>query len=93
MELKSMADRIIQMRHRLYEALKARGMRSHLNFVGLFKKLGSVYNGHIGDHVLGTPGNWEHIIKQIGMFTFTGLNKEQVSFMTKEFHVYMTSDG
>lgn len=64
-ELKSMADRIIQMRHRLYEALKARG----------------------------TPGNWEHIIKQIGMFTFTGLNKEQVSFMTKEFHVYMTSDG
>lgn len=65
MELKSMADRIIQMRHRLYEALKARG----------------------------TPGNWEHIIKQIGMFTFTGLNKEQVSFMTKEFHVYMTSDG
>ncbi|MBO8631107.1 aminotransferase class I/II-fold pyridoxal phosphate-dependent enzyme, partial [Staphylococcus aureus] len=22
----------------------------------------------------GTPGDWSHIIKQIGMFTFTGLN-------------------
>lgn len=41
----------------------------------------------------GTPGDWSHIIKQIGMFTFTGLNAEQVSFMTKEYHIYMTSDG
>lgn len=41
----------------------------------------------------GTPGDWSHIIKQIGMFTFTGLNTKQVNFMTKEFHIYMTSDG
>ncbi|KAK2978901.1 hypothetical protein RJ640_012509 [Escallonia rubra] len=41
----------------------------------------------------GTPGDWSHIIKQIGMFTFTGLNSEQVTFMTKEYHIYMTSDG
>ncbi|OVA20333.1 Aspartate/other aminotransferase [Macleaya cordata] len=41
----------------------------------------------------GTPGDWSHIIKQIGMFTFTGLNTEQVAFMTKEYHIYMTSDG
>ncbi|CAH9102904.1 unnamed protein product [Cuscuta epithymum] len=41
----------------------------------------------------GTPGDWSHIIKQIGMFTFTGLNADQVAFMTKEFHIYMTSDG
>ncbi|CAM8949536.1 unnamed protein product [Rhodiola kirilowii] len=41
----------------------------------------------------GTPGDWSHIIKQIGMFTFTGLNKAQVEFMTKEYHIYMTSDG
>jgi aspartate aminotransferase len=27
------------------------------------------------------------------MFTFTGLNKEQVVFMTKEYHIYMTADG
>ncbi|XP_019438405.1 PREDICTED: aspartate aminotransferase 1 [Lupinus angustifolius] len=41
----------------------------------------------------GTPGDWSHIIKQIGMFTFTGLNAEQVSFLTKEYHIYLTSDG
>ncbi|KAL6544297.1 Aspartate aminotransferase 3, chloroplastic [Orobanche gracilis] len=41
----------------------------------------------------GTPGDWSHIIKQIGMFTFTGLNQDQVAFMTKEYHIYMTSDG
>ncbi|XP_022755035.1 aspartate aminotransferase, cytoplasmic-like [Durio zibethinus] len=41
----------------------------------------------------GTAGDWSHIIKQIGMFTFTGLNSDQVAFMTKEYHIYMTSDG
>jgi aspartate aminotransferase len=64
-ELKGMADRIITMRHQLYDALKQKG----------------------------TPGDWSHIVKQIGMFTFTGLNKEQVVFMTKEYHIYMTADG
>ena len=24
---------------------------------------------------VGAPGNWDHIINQIGMFSFTGLNK------------------
>ncbi|KAG8375563.1 hypothetical protein BUALT_Bualt10G0113600 [Buddleja alternifolia] len=64
-ELKAMADRIISMRQKLFDALRSRG----------------------------TPGDWSHIIKQIGMFTFTGLNSEQVAFMTKEYHIYMTSDG
>ncbi|KAH6763407.1 aspartate aminotransferase 3 [Perilla frutescens var. hirtella] len=41
----------------------------------------------------GTPGDWSHIIKQIEMFTFTGLNSDQVAFMTKEYHIYMTFDG
>ncbi|XP_020574476.1 aspartate aminotransferase, cytoplasmic [Phalaenopsis equestris] len=44
-------------------------------------------------HERGTPGDWSHIVKQIGMFTFTGLNSEQVAFMTREYHIYMTSDG
>lgn len=25
---------------------------------------------------LGTPGTWDHITEQIGMFSFTGLNRE-----------------
>merc|ERR1712137_854111 len=41
----------------------------------------------------GTPGTWNHITDQIGMFAFTGLNKEQVVRMVEECHIYMTADG
>jgi len=41
----------------------------------------------------GTPGTWKHITDQIGMFTFTGLTKDQVTRMVDEFHIYMTADG
>jgi len=41
----------------------------------------------------GTPGTWNHIVDQIGMFSFTGLNKPQVERMVNEFHIYMTGDG
>jgi aspartate/tyrosine/aromatic aminotransferase len=40
-----------------------------------------------------TPGTWNHITDQIGMFSFTGLNKAQVERMVNEFHIYMTGDG
>jgi len=40
-----------------------------------------------------TPGAWNHVTDQIGMFTFTGLNKAQVERMVNEFHIYMTGDG
>ena len=42
---------------------------------------------------LGTPGNWDHITSQIGMFSFTGLNPSQVDRMVNEFHVYLTKNG
>ncbi|RKP19560.1 hypothetical protein ROZALSC1DRAFT_28857 [Rozella allomycis CSF55] len=42
---------------------------------------------------LGTPGNWNHIIDQIGMFTYTGLTKEQCLLIRDKFHVYMTESG
>jgi aspartate aminotransferase len=41
----------------------------------------------------GTPGTWNHIIDQIGMFSYTGLNAKQVERMIKVHHIYMTSDG
>merc|ERR1712217_727004 len=40
-----------------------------------------------------TPGTWNHITDQIGMFTYTGLNKDQVTRMVEECHIYMTGDG
>jgi len=42
---------------------------------------------------LNTPGNWDHILNQIGMFTFTGLNPNQVERMVNHFHIYMISNG
>ncbi|KAH7514730.1 hypothetical protein FEM48_Zijuj11G0121500 [Ziziphus jujuba var. spinosa] len=42
---------------------------------------------------LGSPFNWEHITKQVGMFCFSGLTPNHVDQLAKEFHVYMTRDG
>ncbi|KAL7273586.1 Aspartate aminotransferase, cytoplasmic, partial [Rhizina undulata] len=42
---------------------------------------------------LGTPGDWSHITKQIGMFSFTGLTEKQVLKLREEAHVYLTKNG
>ena len=42
---------------------------------------------------LGTPGNWEHITSQIGMFSYTGLSPNQVDFLIKERHLYLLRSG
>lgn len=41
---------------------------------------------------LGTPGSWEHITDQIGMFSFTGLTADQCLRM-QEAHIYMPLNG
>ncbi|KAG9456244.1 hypothetical protein H6P81_000752 [Aristolochia fimbriata] len=40
-----------------------------------------------------TGKDWSFILSQIGMFSFTGLNKAQSDNMTNKWHVYMTKDG
>ncbi|XP_019222462.1 aspartate aminotransferase, cytoplasmic isoform X1 [Oreochromis niloticus] len=42
---------------------------------------------------LGTPGTWDHITDQIGMFSFTGLNPKQVEYLVKEKHIYLMASG
>lgn len=42
---------------------------------------------------LGTPGTWNHITDQIGMFSFTGLTEPQVQKLKEEHHIYMTKNG
>lgn len=37
--------------------------------------------------------DWSFILKQIGMFSFTGLNIAQSENMINKWHVYMTKDG
>ncbi|KAK8232761.1 putative aspartate transaminase [Phyllosticta capitalensis] len=42
---------------------------------------------------MGTPGTWNHITDQIGMFSFTGLSEKQVLAIREQAHVYMTMNG
>nr|CAD7598211.1 unnamed protein product [Timema genevievae] len=42
---------------------------------------------------LETPGNWNHITQQIGMFSYTGLTSKQVEHMVKKYHIYMLESG
>ncbi|PHJ24601.1 aspartate aminotransferase [Cystoisospora suis] len=41
----------------------------------------------------GTPGCWRHITDQIGMFSYTGLTKEQSERMKEHWHIYMMNNG
>lgn len=42
---------------------------------------------------LGTPGTWDHLVKQAGLFAFTGLTLPQVKFLINNYHIYVMSDG
>lgn len=42
---------------------------------------------------LKTPGTWNHITEQIGMFSFTGLNPKQVEYLIREKHIYLLPSG
>lgn len=63
-ELRSMAERIHEMRQLVYDELQR----------------------------LGTPGSWEHIVNQIGMFSFLGLTKEQCQYCI-DHNVFITLTG
>ncbi|CAG5136005.1 unnamed protein product, partial [Candidula unifasciata] len=41
---------------------------------------------------LGTPGNWDHITKQIGMFSFTGLTEKQVRYLLSKY-IFLLKSG
>ncbi|KAI1455423.1 aminotransferase class I and II [Annulohypoxylon moriforme] len=40
---------------------------------------------------LQTPGDWSHLIKQTGMFGYTGISKLQVAYLEEKHHVYMAN--
>jgi len=63
--IKTMANRIIDMRAGLRERIEK----------------------------LGTPGTWNHITDQIGMFSYTGLSPEQSTYLVKEKHIYLLKCG
>lgn len=43
---------------------------------------------------INTPGTWNHITDQIGMFSYTGLNEHQVTeFLIKKHHIHLVKNG
>lgn len=44
-------------------------------------------------NILSTPGNWDHILRSVGLFSFTGLNERQCNYLIKEYHVFLLRDG
>ena len=38
---------------------------------------------------LGTPGTWQHIVDQTGMFSYLGLDEKQCERLVKEGHIYL----
>jgi aspartate aminotransferase len=41
----------------------------------------------------GSKHNWDHFVNQIGMFAFTGMNKDMVNELREKYAIYMTMDG
>ena len=41
----------------------------------------------------GTPGTWNHITDQIGMFSFTGLSPEICARLIEKHHIYLLKTG
>ena len=44
-------------------------------------------------HALHTPGDWSHILRQSGMFTYSGLTARQCKALLEEHHVYLPDTG
>ncbi|TVY35081.1 Aspartate aminotransferase, cytoplasmic [Lachnellula occidentalis] len=40
---------------------------------------------------LDTPGDWSHMIKQTGMFGFTGISPAQITHLQAKYHIYMAN--
>lgn len=66
----------------------------HQDLITMSSRIGKQRRA-LRDHLvkLGTPGNWDHIVKQQGMFSFTGLTAEQVHKLETKHSIYLASNG
>lgn len=64
--IQTMSQRIIQMRHALFDLLTQR-----------FK----------------TPGTWNHIVDQTGMFSYLGIDEDMCHRLVTEGHIYLVKTG
>ncbi|PYH92385.1 aromatic-amino-acid aminotransferase [Aspergillus ellipticus CBS 707.79] len=66
-----------------YKDLETMSGRIRAMRVALFEGL----NGH------GAPGNWDHLVRQSGMFGFLGLSPEVVLRLKEKYHIYMADNS
>lgn len=43
--------------------------------------------------LLGTPGSWDHLTQQGGLYCCTGLNGQQLEFLSNRRHIYLLPSG
>jgi len=55
------------------------------------KKMRSLLRSKLEE--LNTPGTWNHITDQIGMFCYTGLTSEQCELLMSKHHIYLLKTG
>ncbi|KAE9548227.1 hypothetical protein FO519_008567 [Halicephalobus sp. NKZ332] len=72
-----------EFRQQWFDAIKTMSSR--------IKEMRAALRGHL--EKLGTPGTWDHITQQIGMFSFTGLSPNQVDHLVKNHKVFLLKDG
>jgi aspartate aminotransferase, mitochondrial len=41
----------------------------------------------------GSKHDWSHIVQQIGMFAFTGMDKDMCRILTEEYYIFLTLNG
>lgn len=72
-------------------ALKAQWQGEIKEMSGRIIQMRSLLKQNLVD--AGSKLNWDHITNQIGMFSYTGLTKEECQFMTEKHHIYLTMNG
>lgn len=50
-----------------------------------------VYNKLVDEYK--TPGDWSHLLKQRGLFWYSGLSEKQSNALLDEYHVYLPKNG
>ncbi|XP_055343806.1 aspartate aminotransferase, cytoplasmic-like [Paramacrobiotus metropolitanus] len=58
---------------------------------GRMKNMRQLLRGKL--EALGTPGTWNHLTDQIGMFAYTGLTEAQCQQLIDKHHIYLLKSG
>jgi len=74
--------------------LKAEWLENIKTMSGRIMEMRTLLKGKLDEYEpSGSNRTWDHIVSQIGMFSFTGLNKNQCAWMKNERSIYLMDNG